>query len=76
MMSATQAGSAATTGMETRFVDAEVFCRLITARRCLERRDDHQRGLRGVFDPVKGVHYVVEERKLFRVRVSEQLAVT
>ena len=54
--------------METQFVEADVYCRLVTSRRFLERRDDLERGLRGVFDPDAGVLYVVEERKLLRSR--------
>lgn len=54
--------------METQFVEAEVYCRLVTSRRSLERMDDPGRGLRGVFDPNTGVHYVVEERKLLHSR--------
>jgi len=61
-------------GMETRFVDADFFCRLVTSRRCLERMDDHAQGLRGVFDPITCVHYVVEERKLVRSRRPNRLA--
>jgi hypothetical protein len=60
--------------METRFVDADFFCRLVTSRRCLERMDDHAQGLRGVFDPITCVHYVVEERKLVRSRRPNRLA--
>lgn len=54
--------------MEIRFVEADVYCRLVTSRRSLERLDDLERGLRGVFDPDTCVHYVVEERKLLRSR--------
>lgn len=60
------------TGIETRFVDPEFYCRLLTSRRCLERMDDHARGLRGVLDPVAHVCYVVEERKLGRPQVSKR----
>jgi hypothetical protein len=38
--------------------------------------DDPVQGLRGVFDPVKGVYYVVEERKLFRLQATARLATT
>lgn len=76
MMSATRACSAATAGTETKFVEADAYCRLLTSRRCLERMDDPVQGLRGVFDPVKGVYYVVEERKLFRLQVTARLATT
>ena len=62
--------------METRFVEADVYCRLVTSRRCLVRMDDHARGLRGVFDPSTRVHYVVEERKLVRSRLPNRLATT
>ena len=67
-MSLTTIWSTAASGMETRFVEADVYCRLVTSRRCLVRMDDLARGLRGVFDPNDGVHYVVEERKLLRSR--------
>jgi hypothetical protein len=73
-MTATTTWPTATPGMETRFVDAEVYCRLLTSRRCLVRMDDHARGLRGVFDPMTCVHYVVEERKLVRSRPTNRLA--
>jgi len=56
----------ATLGMETRYVDADAYCRLLTSRRFLERMDDHARGLRGVVDPVACVRYVVNERTLAR----------
>ena len=72
-MSATMTCSTATPGTETRFVEADVYCRLITSRRCLVRMDDHARGLRGVFDPNTHVHYVVEERKLLRSRQPNRL---
>jgi len=62
--------------METRFVEADVYCRLVTSRRCLLRLDDHARGLRGVFDPNTCVHYVVEERKLVRSRLPNRSATT
>ncbi len=71
-MSATTTCLLATPGMETRFVEADVYCRLVTSRRCLVRMDDHARGLRGVFDPNTCVQYVVEERKLFRSRLPNR----
>ncbi len=73
-MTATTTCRTATSGMETRFVEADVYCRLVTSRRCLVRMDDHARGLRGVFDPTTGVCYVVEERKLVRSRPTNRLA--
>lgn len=60
------------TGIETRFVDPEFYCCLLTSRRCLERMDDHAHGLRGVLDPVAQVCYVVEERKLGRSRLAKR----
>lgn len=63
-MSATTTLLSATPGMETRFVEADVYCRLITSRRRLLRMDDPARGLRGVFEPNTRIRYVVEERKL------------
>jgi hypothetical protein len=60
--------------METRFVEADVYCRLVTSRRCLVRMDDHARGLRGVFDPKTCVHFVVEERKLLCSRLPDRPA--
>ena len=75
-MSATETCLAATLGIETRFVEADVYCRLVTSRRCLVRMDDHARGLRGVFDPNTCVHFVVEERKLLRWRLPNRPAAT
>ena len=75
-MSATKTYRAATPGMETRFVEADVYCRLITSRRYLVRMDDHACGLRGVFDPSTRVHYVVEELKLVCSRLPNRPATT
>ena len=75
-MSTTEPCLLATPGMETRFVEADAYCRLVTSRRCLVRMDDHARGLRGVFDPNTCVHYVVEERKLLRSRLPNRPATT
>ena len=75
-MSASTTHLLATPEMETQFVEADVYCRLVTSRRCLVRMDDHARGLRGVLDPTTHVHYVVEERKLLCCRPPERLATT
>jgi hypothetical protein len=55
-----------TTGTETRFVEADAYCRLITSRRSLVRSDDAARGLRGLLDPARGVWYVIDEQRLIR----------
>ena len=72
-MSATETSLLATPGgetgfveLETRFVEVDVYCGLITSRCRLVRMDDPARGLRGVFDPDTRICYVVEERKLLR----------
>ena len=65
-MTVTTAWSMPTPGMETQFIEPDVYCRLVTSRLRLERMDDRARGLRGVYDPDERVHYVVEERKLLR----------
>ena len=75
-MSTTEPCLLATPGMETRFVEADAYCRLVTSRRCLVRMDDLARGLRGVFDPIACVYYVIEERKLFRSRRRHRRATT
>lgn len=72
-MSANETYLSATPGMETQFVEADAYCRLVTSRRYLVRMDDHARGLRGLLDPDARVYYVVEERKLLYSR-PEQFA--
>ncbi|MCA9202687.1 MAG: hypothetical protein R3C99_01105 [Pirellulaceae bacterium] len=49
----------------SRFVAAEVFCDLAVSARQLERMDDHAAGLRGLFDPATGEHYLTEDVELF-----------
>jgi hypothetical protein len=52
-------------GTETRRVDAEAYCRLLTSRQRLERFDDHARGCRGLVDPETRIHYLIDERQLY-----------
>ncbi len=72
-MSATTRSLLATPGMETRFVEVDVYCRLITSRCRLVRMDDPARGLRGVFDLDARIRYVVEERNLLRSPLPNRL---
>jgi len=51
----------------TRYVEPETCFRLITSRITLERSDDKERGLLGLFDRETRVRFVVEEQKVLRL---------
>ena len=51
----------------TQFVEPEAYFRLITSRKTLERSDDQEQGLLGLFDRETQVRFVVEERKVLGV---------
>jgi hypothetical protein len=50
--------------METKLIEADIYCQLATSRRTLLRSDDDAQGIRGLYDPESGVRYVCEEWKL------------
>ena len=54
----------------TQFVEPETYFRLITSRNTLERCDDQEQGLLGLFDRETLVRFVVEERKVLSVWAS------
>jgi hypothetical protein len=60
------------TGRETRSVEPEVYCQLITSRRQLIRDDDLERGERGLYDPESRIRFVVEEDRLWEVSTHTQ----
>lgn len=49
---------------ETRLVEAEEFCRMMTSNRRLVRVDQPAAMLRGLYDPEQGLQFIVEEEKL------------
>ena len=51
----------------TQFVEPETYFRLITSRGTLERSDDKEHGLLGLFDRETQVRFVVEERKVLKL---------
>ncbi len=52
---------------DTQFVEPETYFRLITSRGTLERSDDKEQGLLGLFDRETRVRFVVEERKVLKM---------
>jgi hypothetical protein len=51
---------------DVRFVDRGEFLELLVSTRRLERRDDRVAGLRGLYDPIEGVTFVIEEEAIRR----------
>ncbi|MCY2995028.1 MAG: hypothetical protein NTY19_45275 [Planctomycetota bacterium] len=51
----------------TQFVEPETYIRLITSRNTLERFDDKEHGLLGLFDRETQARFVVEEHKVLRL---------
>ena len=49
---------------ETRLVEAEEFCRMMTSNRQLVRVDRPEAMLRGLYDPEQGLQFIVEDEKL------------
>jgi hypothetical protein len=68
MKTATQTLAGGAVEQETKFVEPEVYFRLITSRRTLVRLDDPAHGVVGLFDPESQVRFVVEERRLWSRR--------
>ena len=47
------------------------FCRLLIATRKLLRCDDAAKGIRGVYDPETGDHFIIDEDVLFEPMPSK-----
>ena len=58
--------SSALATRDTQSVEPETYFRLITSRNTLERSDDKEQGLLGLFDRETQVRFVVEERKVLK----------
>lgn len=53
---------------ETRLVEADEFCRMLTSNRRLVRFDQPEAMLRGLYDVEQGLRFIVEEEKLSNLR--------
>jgi hypothetical protein len=53
---------------ETRLIEADEFCRMLTSNRRLVRFDQPEAMLRGLYDLEQGLRFIVEEEKLSNVR--------
>ena len=53
---------------ETRLIEADEFCKMLTSNRRLVRVDQPEAMLRGLYDLEQGLRFIVEEEKLSNVR--------
>jgi hypothetical protein len=49
----------------SRHVDRDEFCMLLTCRRKLIRANDRRAGVWGLLDPLTGERFLIEEERLF-----------
>jgi len=53
---------------ETRLIEADEFCKMLTSNRRLVRVDQPEALLRGLYDVEQGLSFIVEEEKLSNLR--------